>query len=74
MLAILLGFWLLGVPLSLYLGFRTPLGAVGLWWGLVAGLVAVAIFLLLRVRLRLSRALHRILIDDHVTGGLASER
>ena len=60
----LLGFWMLGVPLSLYLGFRTPLGATGLWWGLVAGLVAVAVFLLLRVRVRLARSLHRILIDD----------
>src|SRR5688500_9134950 len=60
----LLGFWMLGVPLSIYLGFRTPLAAAGLWWGLVAGLVAVAIFLLLRVRSRLSRALHRVVIDD----------
>ena len=71
----LLGFWMLGVPLSLYLGFRTPLAAAGLWWGLVAGLVAVAVFLLLRVRARLSRSLHRILIDDHVaTPELAAER
>jgi MATE family multidrug resistance protein len=70
----LLGFWMLGVPLSVYLGFRTPLGAAGLWWGLVAGLVAVAVFLLLRVRARLSRALHRILIDDHASAGLVADR
>ena len=70
----LLGFWVLGVPLSVYLGFRTTLAAAGLWWGLVAGLVAVAVFLLLRVRARLSRALHRILIDDHATGELAGHR
>ena len=70
----LLGFWMLGVPLSVFLGFRTSLGAAGLWWGLVAGLVAVAVFLLLRVRARLSRALHRILIDDHAPAALAPER
>ena len=70
----LLGFWMLGVPLSAWLGFRTPLGAAGLWWGLVAGLVAVAVFLLLRVRVRLSRALHRILIDDHAPVDLVAGR
>ncbi|MGH7656816.1 MAG: MATE family efflux transporter, partial [Gemmatimonadales bacterium] len=35
-----LGFWIVMMPLSLYLGFRTPLRAVGLWYGLVAGLGA----------------------------------
>ena len=38
-----LGFWLLGFPVSLWLGFRTSLAAAGLWWGLVVGLVAVAV-------------------------------
>ena len=61
----LLGFWAVGLPISLWLGFRTPLGAVGLWWGLVAGLAAVALLLLARVRIRLGRALHRIVIDHH---------
>lgn len=69
----LLGFWVIGVPVSMYLGFRTELGAAGLWWGLVAGLVAVACFLLLRVRSRLSRTLHRILIDDHGSGRLVAD-
>ena len=41
-----LGFWLLGFPVSLWLGFRTPLGPAGLWWGLVVGLAAVAVLLL----------------------------
>ena len=69
----LLGFWVIGVPVSMYLGFRTELGAAGLWWGLVAGLVAVACFLLLRVRSRLSQTLHRILIDDHGSGRLVAD-
>jgi MATE family multidrug resistance protein len=60
----LLGFWCIGMPISIWFGFRTSAGPVGLWWGLVAGLAAVAIFLLLRVGIRLGRDLRRIVIDD----------
>ncbi|MDQ3949152.1 MAG: MATE family efflux transporter [Gemmatimonadota bacterium] len=56
----LFGFWLLGVPISVYLGFYTEARAVGLWWGLVAGLGAVAAFLLLRIRTRMRRGLARV--------------
>ena len=37
-----------------------PAGAEGLWWGLVAGLAAVAVFLLVRVRARLGQAISRL--------------
>jgi MATE family multidrug resistance protein len=56
----LFGFWLLGVPVSVYLGFFTEARAAGLWWGFVAGLGAVAIFLLLRIRVRMRRELTRV--------------
>lgn len=56
----LVGFWLVGVPLSVFLGFKTGLRAAGLWWGLVAALAAVALFLLARVRVRMRRDLGRI--------------
>jgi multidrug resistance protein, MATE family len=56
----LVGFWLVGVPVSWYLGFRTPAGAIGLWWGFVAGLGAVGVILALRVRVRMRRTLERI--------------
>ena len=58
-----LGFWLLGFPVSLWLGFRTPLGPAGLWWGLVVGLAAVAVLLLLRTRARFRREIRRVVID-----------
>ena len=64
----MLGFWLLGFPVSLWLGFRAGFGPVGLWWGLVAGLVAVAAFLVLRVRTRLSGAIRRVVVDGERTG------
>jgi MATE family multidrug resistance protein len=59
----ILGFWLLGFPVSLWLGFRTSLAAAGLWWGLVVGLVAVAALLLLRLRARVRREVRRLVIE-----------
>jgi MATE family multidrug resistance protein len=39
-------YWVLGMPLGLYLGFHRKLGAAGLWWGLLLALVAAAAVLL----------------------------
>jgi len=60
----ILGFWFLGMPVSLWLGFGAGYGAVGLWWGLVVGLVIVACFLILRVKQRETRDLARVIIDE----------
>jgi MATE family multidrug resistance protein len=62
----LLGFWLIGLPVSLFLGFRLRGGPAGLWWGLVVGLVAVALFLLFRVRAQVRHAQRPIEIDRKV--------
>ncbi len=59
----LLGFWLLGMPVSLALAFKTDLGPAGLWWGLVAGLGAVAAFLLLRIARQLRSEQRRVVIE-----------
>ena len=45
-------YWLIGFPLSYYLGLHTPLGNIGIWIGLLAGLTASAIMLYLRFRNR----------------------
>jgi MATE family multidrug resistance protein len=63
MIVNILGFWLIGLPVSLWLAFGAGFGAAGLWWGFVAGLGAVAIFLVLRVRARLGRELRRIDVE-----------
>jgi MATE family multidrug resistance protein len=65
-LANVLGYWILGIPLSLYLGFAAHRGPAGLWWGLVLGLVVVACTLMLRVRARLARQQRRVIIDAPV--------
>jgi MATE family multidrug resistance protein len=59
-----LGFWLLGVPVSWYLGIHTSMGPRGLWWGFVAGLAAVAVLLLARVRYRLRMHIARTVVDE----------
>ena len=59
----IVGFWLCGMPVSLWLAYRADWGAVGLWWGFVAGLAAVAAFLVVRIRHRLRRAVARVEID-----------
>ncbi len=43
-------FWLVGAPAAFLLGFRTPLGPVGVWSGMVAGLAAASALLVWRVR------------------------
>lgn len=58
------GFWLIGLPVSWMLAFRFGGGAIGLWWGIVVGLGVVAAILLVRVRMRLARSMTRVLIDD----------
>ena len=62
MLVNLVGFWLIGLPVSVYLAFPGGLGPLGLWWGMAVGLGAVALFLLIRVRIRFGRDLTRITI------------
>lgn len=48
MLVTVIAYWLIGMPVALWLAFRTPLGAAGVWWGLTAGLGVAALGLSLR--------------------------
>jgi MATE family multidrug resistance protein len=63
MISNVLGFWLLGMPVSLWLGFGLGRGVVGLWWGFVVGLAAVAAFLVARVRVTLGRDVERVQVE-----------
>lgn len=64
MVAGLIGFWLIGMPVSLLLGFAFDRGATGLWWGFVAGLASVGMFLALRVKYQLAGDIDRVAIED----------
>ncbi len=49
------GFWVIGVPLGATLAFVVGMGGVGIWWGLLAGLVTAAVLLSLRFLDRVRR-------------------
>ena len=43
-----IAYWIIGFPISFYLGKYTQLESVGIWIGLLAGLTAAALFLYIR--------------------------
>lgn len=43
-----IAYWLIGFPISYYLGLHTELGSAGIWLGLLGGLTASAIMLYIR--------------------------
>jgi MATE family multidrug resistance protein len=65
MLAGLLGFWIIGLPISIWLGLSRR-SAIGLWWGLVAGLAATAVFLIARVGHRLAGKVRRVDVEHAI--------
>lgn len=50
-----IGYWVIGIPSSYVLGFPLGLGANGVWLGLAVGLGAVAVALLVRLRILLRK-------------------
>lgn len=63
LIANILGFWFIGLPTSLLLGFRLGFGPQGLWWGFVAGLGAVAVFLLARIAWKFRGTISRVEVE-----------
>ena len=63
LVANVIGFWAIGLPLGIWLGMSLDYGAAGLWWGLVVGLAVVGLALLVRVWVRLQRTMRRVQVD-----------
>jgi MATE family multidrug resistance protein len=63
LIGMIAGYWLIGLPVSIVLGFRTSLRAAGLWWGFVASLSIVAIYLAVRIRVLFGRDITRVAIE-----------
>jgi MATE family multidrug resistance protein len=63
LIGMIAGYWLIGLPVSLALGFHTHLRAAGLWWGFVASLSIVALFLALRIRVMFRKEILRVAIE-----------
>ena len=51
-------YWLVGLPVGAGLGFGFHLGAIGVWWGLAAGLCVASITLGPRLWKNISNATH----------------
>lgn len=60
----LVGFWLIGLPVSAVLGLWLAVGPEGIWWGLAIGIGVVAVLLTHRIRGRFGRELRRLVIDE----------
>ncbi|MBW4889588.1 MATE family efflux transporter [Mucilaginibacter sp. HMF5004] len=41
-------YWVIGIPVGYYFGIKQNLGAVGVWYGLVLGLMVASVFLFMR--------------------------
>ena len=54
----LVSYWIIGLPLSAGLAFGLHLGAQGVWWGLAAGLSAVAVTLVPRLWKKSGRSMY----------------
>lgn len=68
LVVMLAAYWLIGVPVSAYLGFKTSLRASGLWWGFVVSLATVAFFLYLRIRSVFKRGVSRLAVEPSLAG------
>jgi MATE family multidrug resistance protein len=66
-----IGYWGIGLPLSVLLAFPLKLGGAGIWMGLASGLAVVAVLMtgrwLMRERLGLTRLGHS--LESHSPGG-----
>jgi MATE family multidrug resistance protein len=54
-----MGYWIIGLPLGVWLCFYRGLGALGLWIGLSAALILIGIILLLAWRRMVRRLTQR---------------
>ncbi len=59
-----IAYWVIGFPISYYLGLYTDYGGVGIWIGLLAGLTASAILLYIRFNLLTKRLIKTSLMSN----------
>jgi MATE family multidrug resistance protein len=58
-----ISYWVIGLPIAYLLGVHLNLGVVGVWYGLVLGLMASSIMLFLRFQ-KISKSNNLIIVDD----------
>jgi MATE family multidrug resistance protein len=54
------GYWILGLPVGIWLGFSLGWGPRGVWWGLTLGLAVVAVLVVARIVWRFRTGIERV--------------
>ncbi len=62
-----IAYWVIGFPVSYYLGLKTEFGSMGIWIGLLAGLTASAVMLYLRFNFLTKKLIQTKLIENATT-------
>jgi len=52
-----ISYWIVGFPISYYLGINTSLGVIGIWIGLLTGLTCSAILVYMRFKYKIKKLL-----------------
>lgn len=68
-----IAYWVIGFPVSFYLGIYTELKAMGIWIGLLSGLTVAAIFLYLRFNYLTNKMIKSVGSDQSQLADLAVE-
>ena len=61
-----ISYWIIGLPVAYLLGIYLDLGVMGVWYGLVCGLMASSVMLFLRFQ-SISKSNNLIIVDDITT-------
>ncbi|HWZ23406.1 MAG TPA: MATE family efflux transporter [Cytophagaceae bacterium] len=56
--AVLVAYYVIGLPLGYWLAFNRQVGIEGVWYGLSLGLIFVSVFLFLRFRIKAGKLIH----------------
>lgn len=59
MIISVIGYWVIGLPISYLLGFVVGQGGVGIWWGLATGLASAAVIMTLYFELKIRRMIDK---------------
>jgi MATE family multidrug resistance protein len=62
-----ISYWIIGLPVAYLLGIHLNLGVMGVWYGLVCGLIASSVMLFLRFQ-NISKSNNLVIVDDIKTG------
>jgi MATE family multidrug resistance protein len=63
MILLFISYWIFAMPIGYYLtmtGFSVPLGAAGMWYGMIIGLSIFAIMAVLRLRWIIKKSIERV--------------